>query len=334
MIRKRTLKSLKREFDRSSLAKLGVSILLLMIIAAVFAPVIAPHDPLEQNLNKKNQPPVGISVEESSGGSVFDDTEESTNVDKGTWNHLLGTNPLGQDVLSRTIYGARISFLVGIVSTLIGFVVGTVAGLASGYFRGLFDDILMRIIDIRLSIPGLILAIVILALFGSLDLPIPDPIVMMGLAPGMPDTILLPMGVTIAIGVLSWDEFARVARSEALSLREEEYVKASHATGAGSWHIIRNHLFPNAVASVMILATIRVATAILLESTLAYLGFTSSNISWGFDIAMGQNYLATSWWVAMVPGIAIALSVIGVNLIGDWLRDALDPSTESNAGGL
>ena len=339
MFTDRTKRNLKRTFEASLTAKIGLAFVFLIVVFAIFAPLIAPYDPARQDLSDKNKPPVGLTITNKYEVSTFEGLEQKT-VTKterkvGSWEHPLGTGPLGRDVLSRVIYGARISFMVGIVSTLLGFTVGTFLGLASGYFGGWFDDLLMRLVDIRLSIPGLILAIALLAVLGSMPVRIPDPFVQFGLAPSMPETIVIPLSITIAIGALTWEEFARVARSESLSLREENYVKAALSSGASNWFIIRRHLFPNAIAAVLVLGTIRVAVAILLESTLSFLGFTTITLSWGYDIARGRGYLATSWWIAMFPGLGIVIAVMGINLLGDWLRDALDPTLGGESeGGL
>lgn len=198
-------------------------------------------------------------------------------------------------------------------------------GLTSGFFSGWVDDLLMRLIEVRLSIPGVVLAITVIGVFGSVPVAVPDPFVLLGITPDMPATTVIPGATTVIIAVFSWDNFARVARGEALSLRTENYVRAARASGATSSDIIRRHLFPNALTPVLVLATIRVASAIIIESTLSFLGFSGVTLSWGFDIAFGREYIATAWWVALFPGLAIVVAVIGVNLLGDWLRDALNP---------
>lgn len=335
MFSKRTLQSLRDVFHRSLLPKIGLVCLLLVVISGIFAPVLAPHDPTEQNSDISNQPPVLISQEVSEETVELDgleqDVTQETVTKTGTWAHPLGTDPLGRDILSRIIYGARVSLVVGIISTLLAFLLGTAFGLISGYYGGWIDDLFMRLIEVRLSIPGLVLAIAIIGIFGSLPVPVTDPFVAFGTTPDMPETTVIPGAITLVIAVFSWDHFARVARGEALSLRNQNYVKAAKASGASSWAIIRRHLYPNALTPVMVLATIRVASAIILESVLSFLGFSGVTLSWGFDIAFGREYMGTAWWVALFPGLAIVVAVIGVNLIGDWLRDALDPDVD--AGG-
>jgi peptide/nickel transport system permease protein len=158
--------------------------------------------------------------------------------------------------------------------------------------------------------------------------------VALDVAPGMPGQIALPGTVILVVALVNWVWFARVARGEALSVTGEEYVKAARSVGASNPFIIRKHILPNSVTPIIVLATIQIAAIILLESALSYLGFSGVNLSWGFDISQGRNYLATSWWISTVPGLAIVLTVIGINLVGDWLRDALDPGIEGEGGGV
>lgn len=329
MVSNRTIKSLRNEFHGSLLPKVGLICVGVVLFAAVFAPVIAPHDPTVQNGELSNRPPAWVTITSTEERVVNEglqqETEEVTVTESGTWGHPLGTDQLGRDVFSRVIYGARVSFVVGVLSTLIGFVVGMAVGLASGFFSGWVDDLLMRLIEVRLSIPGLVLAITIIGVFGSVPVAVPDPFVLLGVTPDMPPTTVIPAATTMIIAVFSWDNFARVARGEALSLRNQNYVQAAKASGATSPDIIRTHLFPNALTPVLVLATIRVASAIIIESTLSFLGFSGVTLSWGFDIAFGREYIATAWWVALFPGLAIVVAVVGVNLLGDWLRDALNP---------
>ncbi|THE63168.1 ABC transporter permease [Salinadaptatus halalkaliphilus] len=335
MFSKRTLQSLRDVFHRSLLPKIGLICLLLVVVSGIFAPVLAPHDPTAQNSDISNQPPVMVSQDVTEETVELDGLEQEvtqeTVTKTGTLAYPLGTDPLGRDILSRIIYGARVSLVVGIVSTLLAFMLGTAFGLTSGYYGGWVDDLFMRLIEVRLSIPGLVLAIAIIGIFGSLPIPVPDPFVSLGITPDMPETTVIPGAITLVIAVFSWDHFARVARGEALSLRSQNYVQAAKASGASSWAIIRRHLYPNALTPVMVLATIRVASAIILESVLSFLGFSGVTLSWGFDIAFGREYMGTAWWVALFPGLAIVVAVIGVNLMGDWLRDALDPDVD--AGG-
>jgi len=335
------------------MAKIGVVLILLIVIVAVFAPFLAPHDPTAQDLDVSQQPPVGFgstSTEEvpvqENGSVVIEDgnivTEERTVTENTSWSHALGTDGNGRDVLSRVIYGARTSMIVGIAGTLLAAVFGVVVGLTAGYYGGRVEDTLMRASDIMLAFPSLVLAIALVGVWGTAGIKIPDPLVVsglsetirsaLGLAVGMPETITVPGTVIIVVALVNWVWFARVARGEALSLRGQEYVKAARAVGANNSYIIRKHIFPNAITPIMVLATIQVAAIILLESALSFLGFSGTNLSWGFDISQGRRFQSTSWWIATMPGLAIVLTVIGLNLVGDWLRDALDPDIGGEGG--
>ncbi|MEF8821088.1 MAG: ABC transporter permease [Halovenus sp.] len=353
MLSPRIRRSLVRQFRESAMAKIGVVLILLIVIVAVFAPFLAPHDPTAQDLDVSQQPPVGFgstSTEEvpvqENGSVVIEDgnivTEERTVTENTSWSHALGTDGNGRDVLSRVIYGARTSMIVGIAGTLLAAVFGVVVGLTAGYYGGRVEDTLMRASDIMLAFPSLVLAIALVGVWGTAGIKIPDPLVVsglsetirsaLGLAVGMPETITVPGTVIIVVALVNWVWFARVARGEALSLRGQEYVKAARAVGANNSYIIRKHIFPNAITPIMVLATIQVAAIILLESALSFLGFSGTNLSWGFDISQGRRFQSTSWWIATMPGLAIVLTVIGLNLVGDWLRDALDPDIGGEGG--
>jgi len=231
------------------------------------------------------------------------------------------------------IYGARTSILVGLLGTGVAMLIGVPVGLVSGYYRGRLDDGLMRIADVSLAFPSLVLAVALVGLWGTAAVAVPDPFVALGLTPGMPDTFTLPGTVIVVVGLVNWVWFARVARGEALGVREEEYVKAARSVGASDGFVLRRHVLPNSITPILVLGTIQVAAIILLESALSFLGFSGTNLSWGFDISSGRDYLATAWWISTVPGMAIVLTVIGINLVGDWLRDALDPGIEGEGGG-
>jgi peptide/nickel transport system permease protein len=332
----RTVRNLRREFRRSALAKVGIVLVVAIVFVAVFAPVLAPHNPTSQNLEESQLPPLGFSATQNEttsqmvNGSVQVVEREVTV--NATTTHPLGTDPLGRDMLSRVIYGARTSLLVGLLGTLAAVVIGVSVGLTAGYYGGRVDDGLMRVADVMLAFPSLVLAIALIGLFGQAAIRLPDPIVMVGLAPEMPDQFVLPGTVVIVVALVNWVWFARVARGEALSLREEEYVKAARSVGASDGYIVWKHVLPNSVTPILVLATIQVAAIILLESALSFLGFSGTTLSWGFDISQGRSYLASAWWVSTIPGVAIVLAVIGINLIGDWFRDALDPGVGGEGG--
>ncbi|WP_158056100.1 ABC transporter permease [Halorussus halophilus] len=334
----RTLRNLKKELRQSALAKTGIVIVVLIVLVAIFAPLVAPHNPTNQNLDDAQLPPLGFSktTEKTSSEMVNGSVEvvNETVVINATAEYPLGTDALGRDMLSRVIYGARTSLLVGLFGTLIAALVGVTIGLSAGYYGGKVDDALMRSADIMLAFPSLVLAVALVGLFGRAVVWLPDPLVIAGVTPNMPARFALPGTVILVVGLVNWVWFARVARGEALSVESEEYVKAARSVGAGDGFILRKHILPNSVTPILVLATIQIAAIILLESALSFLGFSGTSLSWGFDIAQGRDYLASSWWISTVPGIAIVLTVIGINLVGDWLRDALDPGIEGEGGGV
>ena len=337
MISPRTLRNLRSELSRSLLAKLGIAILAVILFTAVFAPLLAPHDPTDQNLENANVPPLGFTATENQTTSEMVDGEvqivEEEVVVNTTAEHPLGTDSLGRDVLSRTMFGARTSLLVGLFGTAIAVVLGVTVGITAGYYGGRVDDALMRFADVMLAFPSLVLAIALIGLWGQAALRVPDPLVALGIASAeMPEDIVLPGTVIVVVALVNWVWFARVARGEALSVRDQEYVKAARSMGGSDLHVILRHVLPNSLTPILVLATIQIAAIILLESALSFLGFSGAQLSWGFDIAQGRQYLSSSWWIATVPGLAIVAAVVGINLIGDWLRDALDPGIEGQGG--
>lgn len=353
MISDRVKQSLLREFKQSRLAQLGLVLFVLMIVVATFAPMFAPHDPETQRLDsdphedETNLPPLGFSYSDER----ITPTGEEEIPRNATTAYPLGTNTLGQDILSRIVYGARVSLLVGLLGAGIAALVGVPYGLVAGYVGGRTDDALMRGADVMLAFPSLVLAIALVGVFRESDfhtMEIPDPFVLAAqsdtvpsvLLPradhvaSMPEEFTFPVTVTLVVALVNWVWFARIARGEAISIRNEEYVKAARSIGAGNVTILRQHVLPNAITPIIVLATIQVAFIILLESSLSFLGFSGTDLTWGADIADGRQELRTSWWIATMPGLAIVLAVVGVNLIGDWLRDALDPGIEGESGGV
>lgn len=329
----RVRRSLRSEFDRSLMAKIGLFLVFLMVTMATFAPFLAPHDPTQQGLEDSNLPPAGVT-QTSDEFRMVDGERRTVTVEKrGTLEHPLGTDSLGRDLFSRVLFGARTSLMVGVFGTLFAVGTGVSVGLTAGYYGGRVDDALMRFADVMLAFPALVLAIALVGLLGPLTIRIPDPFVALGLVDGMPETFVFPVTLTIVVGVVNWVWFARVARGEALSIRQQEYVKAARSLGASDRTILRRHVLPNSLTPIIVLATIQVAAIILLESSLSFLGFSGTTLSWGFDIAQGRDYLATSWWISSIPGLAIVVAVVGINLLGDWLRDALDPGLEGEHGG-
>ncbi len=221
-----------------------------------------------------------------------------------SWEHPLGTDPLGRDILERVILGGRISFTVGILSAAGAVVLGTVIGLLAGYYRGLWDTLIMRFADIQLALPFILLAITVIAIVG----------------PGTDRIIVLMI-------VSQWVQYARLVRSSVLSLREREFVQAARSYGLRDRKIIFGHILPNALGPLIILLTLNVANNILLESSLTFLGLGADpqTPTWGGMLSEGRNYIQTAWWVTVFPGVTIMLTVLGLNLLGDWLRDELDP---------
>jgi peptide/nickel transport system permease protein len=252
--------------------------------AALLAPLVAPHDPLEQNLAWRLRP--------GAWG------------DGGTWRNLLGTDQLGRDLLSRVIYGARLSLGVGLAAVALAATAGVGTGLVAGYYRGGLDRLLMRLADIQLGMPFLLLAITIIAVFG----------------PSIRNLI-----VVLSLG--GWVVYARVVRGQVLSLRERGFVEAARALGARDRRILLRHMLPNVLPSVLVLASFALAQNIILESALSFLGLGAGprTPSWGAMLSDSRAYLATAWWLATVPGLAIMLTALSINTMGDWLRDTLDP---------
>lgn len=338
MVSDRTWRNLKEELSRSHLAKLGIALVLLVLLAATFAPLLAPHDPTQTNPEESNLPPLGFSETTNQTTSETVDgeiriVEEEVRVEAQP-EHPLGTDHVGRDVLSRVLYGARTSIIVGITGTVLATLFGVTVGLISGFYGGRIDDALMRSADVMLAFPSLILAVALVGIWGQQSYEISDPFHAIGLRPEMPETIVVPLTVIAVVALVNWVWFARVARGEALRVRNEEYVKAARSVGASDLHILVRHVLPNSLTPILVLATIQVAAIILLESSLSFLGFSGANLSWGIDISQGRDYLSSSWWIATMPGIAIVLAVIGINLVGDWLRDALDPGIDQGEGGV
>ncbi len=219
--------------------------------------------------------------------------------------HILGTDPLGRDVLARVIVGGRISLLVGILSVLGAIVVGVVLGLLAGYYRGFVDTLVMRLADVQLALPFILMAITFAAILGG----------------GLGNTILLLI-------ISQWVQYARLVRGAVLSLREREFILSARAIGVRDRGIIFSHLLPNIMGPVIVLTTLNIANNILLESSLTFLGLGVDVMvpSWGGMLADGRTYLQSAWWVSVFPGLALMLLVLGLNLFGDWLRDRLDPT--------
>src|SRR5437667_3213042 len=255
-----------------------------LVIAAVFAPYRAPQSPTEGDITQKRIPPVWM--------------------ERGDWEHPLGTDRFGRDVFSRVVYGSRISLLVSLIAIGVAGTLGTVLGLISGYRGGPTAGVLMRLTDVALSLPLILIAVVLVA--------VSEPSF---------------RNVTLVIALLLWPRFARQIRGETLGIKEHDFVALAVVAGRSSAWIIRRHIFPNVVPTLLVISTLQVGYVILLEGTLSFLGVgvPPPNPAWGLMIADGRGFLATAWWITLFPGVAMLLTVLAVNLMGDWLRDHLDP---------
>jgi peptide/nickel transport system permease protein len=274
-----------RHLRRSRLAVAGLVVLALVAICGLFSPALAPHSPTDQGLERKLKPPVW---EENSAPG-----------------YVLGTDHLGRDMLSRLIWGARVSLIVGICAVALSGTVGVVLGLLSGYYRGRFEMLIMGLTEVQLAFPFILLAIAIVSVLGG------------GL-----------LNVIVVLAIAGWPPYARIVNGSVLSVKEREYVQAARTIGAGDRRILRAHVLPNIIAPVIVIATFAVATTIISEATLTFLGLgvEPRTPTWGTMLADGRAQLTNAWWPATFPGLAIMFTVLSVNLVGDWLRDVLDPT--------
>lgn len=267
-----------RAFRRNRVAMIGLAIVILLILGAVFADAISPYNPIEPHYSDRLKPPDS--------------------------RYLLGTDELGRDLLSRLLHGARISLVIGFVAQAVSISIGMFLGAVSGWLGGWLDDLIMRLADIFFAIPGLMFLIVWVTIFE------PNPI-----------------SIFLALGLISWPGTARLMRSQVLAQKEMDYVMAARAIGASSARILITHILPNAIAPMIVVATLGIAGAILSESILSFLGLGIQipTPSWGTMVDSGRNYITTAWWYSIFPGLTIMLTVLGFNFLGDGLRDALEP---------
>ncbi len=273
-----------RKLVRNPAALAGAVVLLVVTGAAVFAPWVAPQDPTRQSLIRRFIPPVWA--------------------DSGKPAHPLGTDQVGRDILSRIIYGARVSLLVGVSAVAVSLTVGVTLGLLAGFLHGRVDAVITTVVDVWLSFPQLLLALAFVAAVG----------------PSL-TTIIVVLGFT------GWERYTRVVRAEVLALREKDFIEAARAMGASAARTIMRHLLPNTFSSIIVLATLQVAQAILQEAALSFLGVGTGSAypTWGQMIALGRDFVSVAWWLPTFPGLAILVTVLAINLVGDRLRDALDP---------
>ncbi|ALU90356.1 ABC transporter permease [Herbaspirillum rubrisubalbicans] len=263
---------------------LGAAVLAVIVLAAIFAPLLAPHDPFDQDVTARLIPPVWQA--------------------QGSWEHILGTDKLGRDYLSRLIFGARVSLTIGVAAALISGLIGTTLGVLAGYFGGRTDAVISYLITTRLAMPVVLVALAMASLVGgSLKV------------------------VIVLLGLLLWDRFAVVTRSATQQLRDAEFIAAAKAIGASTPYILLREILPNIMGALIVVATLEMAHAILLEATLSFLGLgvQPPTPSWGLMVAEGKTYMFFKPWVIVIPGVALALLVLAINLVGDGLRDVNAP---------
>ncbi len=265
-----------RQLRRDKKALGGAVVLIVLIAAALFADLIAPFDPNAMEFDMMGEP---------------------------SWRHPLGTDDLGRDLLSRLIHGTQISLFVGISTVAIALLGGTLLGVAAGYFGGWLDHVIMRYIDLQWAFPNFIIAVYLVAVFGT------------GLS-----------NVIVAVSLAFLDDFARIARGMVLSIRQEQYIDAARACGTSSWRIMWRHILPNASAPLIVQATVSISYAILAEASLSFLGLgvEADTPTWGLILAESRSFISRAWWLGVFPGLAIMITVLAVNFLGDALRDVLD----------
>lgn len=273
------IRRLWRSLVNEKLVLVMIAFLIIITLAAIFAPLVARGNLFDPDYSVARMPPL-------------------------TEGHIAGTDQLGRDLYSRVIYGARISLLVGSVSVIIAAIIGVTAGLISGFYAGWIDSIVMRLVDAFLAFPFILLALTINAIIG-----------------------LGVRNIIISLAIAGWVEYARIARGEVLVVREREFTQAARVMGASSSRIIWRHIFPNITTPLLVTATLQVAQFIIAEASISFLGFgvQPPTPAWGSMISEGFDNIFSAWWMITVPGVALALVVLAVNLVGDWLRDVLDP---------
>ncbi len=273
-----------RALAQRPLAITGLAVLVVLIVCAILAPLLAPHDPYDQVLAHRLSPPFWEP--------------------RGSTDYLLGTDGVGRDVLSRLIFGARISLALGFTCSILSSILGVGLGLLAGLRGGRLGAAIMRVADVQIAFPFLVLAIAVIAVFGA-------------------NFVTL----VVILSVFGWVQFARLVRGDVLAVKEKDYVEAARAVGASELHVALRHVLPNVLSPVIVIWTFTLAQVIIVESALSFLGFgvQPPTPSWGSMLSDGRNYLDTAWWLGIFPGLAIMLAVLAVNFLGDALRDVLDP---------
>lgn len=263
----------------------GFVLVMVFIAGALLAPYLGLPSPIRSSLASRMVPPTWSGL--FSPGA-----------------HPLGTDELGRDILSRILHGSRTTLLIAAGAVILGGAFGTLLGIVAGYYRGMVDRILMRIVDIQLALPLMLLALLVVAAIG-------------------PST----QNLVVVLALTSWLRYARIIRGQVLALREREFILSAHAIGAGTWRIMIKHLLPNVMTPVLVIATLELARIIIMDAALSFLGMgvQPPSPSWGRMLADGRVYITTAWWIVTFPGLAILFTVLSVNLLGDWLRDYFDP---------
>ncbi len=274
----------RNPFRGSPIGLVGVGILLLLALLAIVGPYTGLPSPTQTALAARMQPPtIGLT---------------------GLGAHPFGTDQLGRDLLSRMVHGSRVTLIVGLTSIVLGALIGVALGMLAGFLGGWTDRILMRIVDMQLSIPLTLLALMVVAMLG----------------PSLQNLIVI-------LALTSWVRYARIVRGQVLALREREFVMSARSAGASLTRILARHILPNVVTPILVVGTLELARVILLEASLSFLGMgvQPPSPSWGRMLAEGRTYIATAWWISTFPGLAIVLTVLSINFVGDWLRDRFDP---------
>ena len=276
------VRNVASKFRRAPLIPLFI--ISLFVLTSIFPHVLTTYSPTEPSIEKRLLPPFWV--------------------EGGSFTYPLGTDPLGRDILTRIIYGARVSLAVSGMTIFFAGFFGVLIGLISGYSGGWLDSVLMRIVDATISLPTILLAIILVVILGG------------GL-----------MNVVLAIAMLQWARYARVIRGEVLSLKQKEFIAQARIAGCSMFRILLVHLFPNVVNTLIVLVTVEVGRIIIMEASLSFLGagIPPPTPAWGYMVSDGREYITTAWWVSLFPGMAIMLTVLSFNLFGDWLRDTLDP---------